>query len=310
MSLLHIKDHFVAVISHLLILSKMNFQFYYIVLVVACSSIYVSLSLPEKLMPLENYTDADCASVDTGIRKIEIEALIQDKINPYLNSVYGPVCGCGGSSWTKLVNLNMSNTTQTCPTSSWRLVNTSSVRACGRTAAGCQSANFSARGKSYTRVCGQVNGIQFGSPDGFARNSQSLEGRYVDGVSITRGSPRQHIWTFVGYAGSHFAAHSWCPCSNINRQGTTPIPAFIGNNYFCDTGNFATNHKPIYYRGNPLWDGDGCSSISTCCQFNNPPWFCASFPDSTTDDLEVRICGNEATSSEDTVITRLEIYVK
>ena len=93
MSLLHIKDHFVAVISHHLILSKMNFQFYYIVLVVACSSIYASLSLPEKLMPLENYTDADCASVDTGIRKIEIEALIQDKINPYLNSVYGPVCG-------------------------------------------------------------------------------------------------------------------------------------------------------------------------------------------------------------------------
>ena len=289
----------------------MNFQIYWIVLVVSCSNIYVSLSSPEKLLPVENYTTADCESVDTGIRKNEIEALIQDKINPYLNSVYGPVCGCRGPSWTKLVDLDMSNTTQTCPTSSWRLVSTSSVRACGRTAAGCQSATFSTQGKSYTRVCGQVNGIQFGNPDGFHASILGIEGRYMDGVSITRGSPRQHIWTFVGYVGAHFAApHSWCPCSNINRQGTSPIPAFIGNNYFCDTGNFETNHKPIYYRGNPLWDGEGCSSISTCCKFNNPPWFCASLPDSTTDDLEVRICGDETTATEDTLITRLELYIK
>ena len=289
----------------------MNFQFYYIVLLVSCSNIYVSLGFPEKLSPMENYTAADCASVDTGIRKNDIEALVQDKINPYLNNVYGPVCGCGGLSWTKLVDLDMSDTTQTCPTSSWRLVNTSSVRACGRTAADCQSATFPTQGKSYTRVCGQVNGIQFGNPDGFNANNPGVEAGYVDGVSITRGSPRQHIWTFVGYVGSHYPwTHSWCPCSNINRQGTTTIPAFIGNNYFCDTGNFEDNHRLIYYDGNPLWDGESCSSISTCCQFNNPPWFCASLPDSTTDDLEVRICGNEGTNSEDTVITRLEIYVK
>ena len=289
----------------------MYLQFYYIVLVVACSNIYVSLSSPEKILPVENYTAADCASVDTGIRKNDIEALVQDKINPYLNNVYGPVCGCGGPSWTNLVDLDMSDTTQTCPTSSWRLVNTSSVRACGRTAAGCQSATFSVQDKSYTRVCGQVNGIQFGNPDGFDASNPGVEAGYVDGVSITHGSPRRHIWTFVGYVGSHFPwTHSWCPCSNINRQGTTPIPAFIGNNYFCDTGNFATNNQIIYYSSNPLWDGEDCSSISTCCQFNNPPWFCASLPDSTTDDLEVRICGNEPTTSEDTVITRLEIYVK
>ena len=291
----------------------MKFQIYWIVLV-ACSNIYASLGSPEKLLLVENYTANDCASVGTGIRKNEIETLIQEKIDKYFNSngVHGSVCGCGGPSWTKLVDLDMSDTTQTCPTSSWRLISTSSVRACGRTTAGCQSATFPAGGKSYTGVCGQVNGIQFGSPDGFTTKSQSLEAGYVDGVSITRGSPRQHIWTFVGYVGAHNIQyiHSWCPCSNINRQGTTPIPAFIGNNYFCDTGNFDIHKRAIYYSGNPLWDGEGCSSISTCCQFNNPPWFCASLPDSTTDDLDVRICGNEATTSEDTVITRLEIYVK
>ena len=43
---------------------------------------------------------------------------------------------------------------------------------------------------------------------------------------------------------------------------------------------------------------------------NNPPWFCTSLPDSTTDDLEVRICGDKTTAHEDTLITRLELYVK
>ena len=33
----------------------------------------------------------------------------------------------------------------------------------------------------------------------------------------------------------------------------------------------------------------GCSGGSSCCQFNNPPWFCKTLPQST-DDLEIRIC--------------------
>ena len=268
-----------------------------------------SLALPERLSLIENYTyttAAHCGSIERS----KIQDFIRDKIDNYIDTRYGPICNCGGPSWTKLVDLDLSDTTQTCPTSNWRLVSTSSVRACGRTAAGCQSATFPARGKSYTRVCGQVNGIQFGNPDGFGLNIGGIEGVYVDGVSITHGSPRQHIWTFVGYVGAHFAApHSWCPCSNINRQGTTPIPTFVGNNYFCDTGNFANTYHPIYYSDHQLWDGEGCSSISTCCQFNNPPWFCTSLPDST-DDLEVRICGDETTATEDTLITKLELYVK
>ena len=67
--------------------------------------------------------------------------------------------------------------------------------------------------------------------------------------------------------------------------------SFVGNDYFCDTGyNSTTYPRRILYTNNPLWDSKGCGSNSTCCQFNNPPWFCKTLSQSTTDDLEVRIC--------------------
>ena len=41
-------------------------------------------------------------------------------------------------------------------------------------------------------------GYQIGEPVAFAgRRSGTLDGSYVDGVSLTYGSPRQHIWTFA-----------------------------------------------------------------------------------------------------------------
>jgi len=280
----------------------------YLLMLTTC---HVSLSMPEKLVLLEKYTAANCESINVEIQKTNIQSLLQDTVIPYLNSKYGQVCSCGGPSWTKLVDLNMSDSTQTCPTNDWRLVNTDSVRACGRTAAGCQSATFPTGGQSYNQICGQVNGIQFGNPDGFDASGNSIEESYVDGVSITRGNPRQHIWTFAGYIGSHFPwTHAWCPCSNVNMEGSTPIPSFIGSNYFCDTGNFEPTYIFNYYNNKSLWNGRGCSSISTCCQDNNPPWFCTSLLDSNTDDVEVRICGDETAAREDTLITRLEIYIK
>ena len=48
---------------------------------------------------------------------------------------------------------------------------------------------------AYQRVCGRARGYQKGTPDGF--RSGSVNDIYVDGLSITHGSPRQHIWTYV-----------------------------------------------------------------------------------------------------------------
>ena len=43
-----------------------------------------------------------------------------------------------------------------------------------------------------------MRGYQKGSSDAFAGSlGSTIDGPYVDGVSITRGSPRQLIWTYA-----------------------------------------------------------------------------------------------------------------
>ena len=43
-----------------------------------------------------------------------------------------------------------------------------------------------------------------------------------------------------------------------------------------------------WYTSDPLWDGEGCGGNSTCCEFNNLPWFYKDLPQPTTDDIELR----------------------
>jgi len=40
------------------------------------------------------------------------------------------------------------------------------------------------------------------------------------------------------------------------------------------------------------------------------PWFCKQLSQTTTDNLEVRICANEGTSNEDTPVERIELYIR
>ena len=62
----------------------------------------------------------------------------------------------------------------------------------------------------------------------------------------------------------------------------------------------------------PFVDGEGCGPNSECCSFNSPPWFTVQLPSSTTEDIEVRICGNDGggTAHEDTPIRVMELYIK
>ena len=92
-----------------------------------------------------------------------------------------------------------------CP-NGWRRI-TTPVAACRAHSnnAGCYSTHFTTYNIPYSRVCGMAVGYQKGSPDAFAalgHSSRSINGPYVDGVSITYGSPaRKHIWTYaVGFS--------------------------------------------------------------------------------------------------------------
>ena len=48
----------------------------------------------------------------------------------------------------------------------------------------------------------------------------------------------------------------------------------------------------------------------TCCDPSNLPWFCKKLPQSTTDYLEVCICGDENLSNEDTPIDIVQLYIQ
>ena len=185
----------------------------------------------------------------------------------------------------------------------------------------CDSAIFPSNGKLYSRVCGRVIGYQKGSIGGLnpsitAGSGPGLEGTYLDGVSLTHGAPgsRQHIWTFVAAAYENgTGSASKCPCHIAPfHPWSHEIPSFIGNDYFCDTGNHAyVNPNRVVYADDPLWDGKGCLPGSTCCQFNSPPWFCATLPQPTSDDLELRICLDGGSSIyEDVIVSLVEINVK
>ncbi len=119
------------------------------------------------------------------------------------------------------------------------------------------------------------------------------------------------MWRFVGAdseSSSSYPAYN-CPCTNINVPGPY-IPPFVTNDYFCDTGNKGSVHSQQYYTEDPLWDGKGCGSSSTCCSFNSPPLFCKSLPQPTSEDLEIRLCNTEYIGNEDRLIFLMEIYIK
>ena len=69
------------------------------------------------------------------------------------------------------------------------------------------------------------------------------------------------------------------------------------------------NWGSTLFHTDPLWDGMGCRRGDTCCEFNQPPFFCKELPESTSDDVEVRLCGDSSISDEDTPIELIELFV-
>ena len=89
-------------------------------------------------------------------------------------------------------------------------------------------------------------------------------------------------------------------------------PSFVVNNYYCESGNPSSTfeHTDVFrYTSDPLWDGQQCEG-QCCSDGRTPPWFSVILANPTTDDVEVRICGTECTTNEDTPISLMELYVQ
>ena len=211
--------------------------------------------------------------------------------------------------------VNMSQSGANCPQGLTQTT-LSGLTLCGRNGLGCQSTVFSTLRLNYSQVCGQLRGYQRATPDGFfpyyANPSQTIDSVYVDGVSITYGSaPRKHIWTYVtGLNLMYLNPQEHCPCNNGNSVAPPP---FVGSDYYCETGdNDKTCCANTFYPNDPLWDGQQCpGEEAPCCTHPNMPWFNKTLSETTTEDIELRVCGDgAATHDEDTPLEVIELFVR
>ena len=200
----------------------------------------------------------------------------------------------------------MTNSGQSCPTG-FKLHTSGSKRLCGRAVGpGCASIAVPVNGQSYTKVRGRVIGYQYGSTDAFNSGSTNIDGTYVDGISITHGkSPRKHVWSLgAGYI-VYDNSVSTCPVTGHGKAQ----PSFVGTNYFCTSGNTAASGWQYKLYDTPLWSNI-TGNCNDCNSRYHIPYFCRKLPQATSDDLEIRVCGDEGVSNEDIWVEAVDLYIK
>ena len=228
--------------------------------------------------------------------------------------------------WLRVAFVNMTQPCATCPQGLMQR-NFPGLTLCGKNASrytetspggdGCQGTVFSTFGLNYSHVCGQLRGYQFATPDAFHSYHfyrKTIDDVYVDGVSITYSSAsRKHIWTYANGLdlGNDPTAYG-CPCNIDSMQ---QVPPYIGSGYYCETGanvyTWCLNpYRYLFHPNDTLWDGQQCVAEETpCCTHPNMPWFLKTLSENTTEDIEVRMCGDENARNEDTPLQAVELFV-
>ena len=260
-----------------------------------------------------NISDVQC--MDTEQRLHDNLAHQLDTIKDCIENQ--PVYSCGGTGgWRRVVYLDMTDPHTTCP-SGWNMTGCSQ-RTCRRNSTGsrtCDSATFPVSGGEYSRVCGRIRAYQWGATAAFysyhIRQVTTIDGAYACGVSVSHGTPRNHIWTFV--AGRSESNPKWTVVFPCDATRPLRIPPFVGNDYFCESGvnrPWYSGPRYILHSNDTLWDGEDCLRSSTCCSQRNPPYFTKQLPTTTTDDIEARICLYYPLQSVNLAVELVELYVQ
>ena len=149
----------------------------------------------------------------------------------WVNTTTGPLqlycqtetynCGDAAGGWMRAAYINMTNVSDTCPMGLTYTV-VSSTRMCTRSHTsytGCFSVIFPTHGVPYTKVCGRARWYQYWSTNAFYNyyyeHQTTLDSSYASGVSVTYGSPRNHIWTFAVGRSKDTSYPGNCPCATL-----------------------------------------------------------------------------------------------
>ena len=221
-------------------------------------------------------------------------------------------CGGRDGGWMRIANVQNGDS---CP-SGWKQM-LSPVKACRAISnnPGCYSTYFDNRQFSYQHICGKVVGYQKGTSDAFyslsytTYPSKAIDGPYVDGISLTYGTPRKHLFTYAsGYISDGTRAQlSNCPCARY--PGAKP-PSFVRDDYYCESGSISSPIHAMVYNNDPLWDGKGCNAGNNCCSQAGMPWFYRDVLTKINEAIEARICRDQAYVDEGILIRDLELYVQ
>ncbi len=111
-------------------------------------------------------------------------------------------CGNITGGWRKVAELDMTDNNTQCLTSTLAQRMNSNKRTCAINSDtnfdSCAHVNYSTDAFKYSKVCGKIKAYHSGTPDAFHRISAvNIDSNYVDGISLTHGRPRKHIWTFL-----------------------------------------------------------------------------------------------------------------
>ena len=222
---------------------------------------------------------------------------------------------CGGhkGGWTRVAQFDTSKG-DSCPPG-WTLITTpggnlKTVCRSGDTY-GCYPIIFTTYNISFYKICGQVRGYQKGNTNAFGPSVESIDDQYVDGVSITLGNPRKHVWTYaIGRSDSEINPNSnmyFCPCANI--KGPNP-PSFVSDHYYCESGDTGSPDVAAYYTTDPVWDGLDCSISVNCCAHPDMPWFLRQFATAQQTFIEARICHDQYFSNEGILVESMELFIQ
>ncbi len=277
-----------------------------------------SIASPQSNTPPTPYSATSCLELaqsnpplPSGYYSLQSAVPGGDPIYVYCNMDFAE-CAGDAFGWTRVAYLNTTecNTEglEYCPGDCTAYTfPEGSGYGCGRSdrqTANCCSMVFPVHGIPYTRVSGRVHAYQHNRLHGAEGFSEGLladiNEPYVYGVSVTNnGSAREHIWSFT----SRYI-------TDIHMQFPQIVP-ITGEDFFCDRsetsfGRFGNSQ----YQRELLWDAVDCTESGVtypCC--DHASWFCQELNETSTTDLEVRVCTGEGNHVDYPVIL-LELYVQ